>query len=115
MLKIIFVSSFIIFSFISCQEGNISEPFNYVSDTPSWLKDKIDNMSANPEYFGTKVYRYVWNNKFVYHIMIPIGSCGYCELYEQSGIKINFVNDAIFEEFLENKTNETLVWEWNYN
>ncbi|MGE5812370.1 MAG: hypothetical protein ACM339_12760 [Ignavibacteria bacterium] len=111
MLKIIFISSLLSIAFLSCQKNSLVEPFNYERDTPLWLKEKIDYMSTNHDYFGSKIYRYKWNEKYVYHIMIPISSCAYCELYDQDGIKIQF-NDDSFSDFLENKKDEVLVWEW---
>jgi len=109
MLKIIFLSSFLFIAFLSCQ--NSVESFNYEKDTPQWLKVKIDSLAVNPDYFGTKVYRYEWNSKFTYYIMIPISSCAYCEVYDKNGIKIQFVNDEMFSDFIKNKKNEVLVWE----
>lgn len=109
MLKIIFLSSFLFLAFLSCQ--NSVQPFNYEKDTPQWLKEKIDSMSVNPDYFMSQVYRYEWKDKYVYHIMIPISSCAYCELYEEDGSKIQFANDAMFSDFLMNKKNKVLVWE----
>lgn len=111
MLKVIFISSFLFITLLSCQNANSIEPINYEKDTPQWLKVKIDSMSTNPDYFGTKVYRCEWNSKFTYHIMIPISSCAYCEVYEQNGNKIQFTNDETFSDFIKNKNDEILVWE----
>jgi len=112
MLKIIFISSFLVITFMSCQKDNSVEPFNFERDTPVWLKEKIDSMSTNHEYYGTKVYRYEWNEKFTYHIMITISSCAYCELFDQSGTKIQITNDAMFSDFQRNRKNEIIIWEW---
>ena len=112
MLKTIFMASFFLIIFAGCQKSNFIEPFNYERDTPAWLKQKIDYMSANQMYYGAKVYRYEWNKEFVYHIVVPISSCAYCEVYDQEGNKITFVNDSMFQGFIENKKNETLIWEW---
>jgi hypothetical protein len=111
MLKVIFISSFFLFTYLSCQKNNTVEPFIYERDTPVWLKVKIDSISTNHHYFGSKVYRYEWKRKYAYHIMMPISSCAYCELYEQNGIKMN-LNDDMFSDFLQNKKNEVIVWEW---
>ncbi len=112
MIKILFVASLIILSAINCQEENVNEPFNYESDTPEWLMNKIDSMSVNREYRGTKIFRYEWKNMFVYHISIPIRSCALCELYDHYGNIIQLINKATLEDFLNNKRNETLVWQW---
>ena len=112
MLKLIFISSFLFITFLSCQKNNTVEPYNYKNDTPTWLKEKIDSMTTNPKYYwGTKVYRYEWDGKYVYHISIAISSCMYCELYEQDGKKLQLDN-VTFPDFLQNKKNEVLVWEW---
>jgi len=111
MFKVIFISSFLFVTFLSCQKDNATDPFNYERDTPVWLKEKIDSISANNNYFGSKVYRYEWRQKYAYHIMIPISSCAYCELYEQSGNKMK-LNSDMFADFLRNKKNEVLVWQW---
>ena len=112
MLKVIFISSFLFFTILSCQKDNSVEPFNYERDTPVWLKEKIDSMSINHDYFGSKVYRYKWNNNYTFYIMIPISSCAYCDVYDQNGNKIKFTNDTMFNDFVNNKKNEVLVWEW---
>ena len=114
MLKVIFISSFLLLAFISCNKGDITQPYDYERDTPVWLKEKIDSISVNQFYHGAKVYRYTWNRNYVYHIMIPISSCIYCELYDYYGNKIEFTENE-FSDFLNNKTDETLVWEWPSN
>ncbi len=111
MIKIIFISSFLILLIIGWQESNPAEPVNYDKDIPVWLKQIIVVMTEDQDYYGTKVYRYEWNGKFIYHIMIPISSCAYCEVYDQEGNKITFENDSAFEEFIKNRINETLIWE----
>ncbi len=81
------------------------------SDTPDWLNNYIENIKDDPSYFGTTIYRYSWKGNFVYHIMIPISSCAYCETYYFSGEKIVFANN-MFQDFMNNKKNEFIVWEW---
>ncbi len=111
MLKIIFFSMFLFLAFISCNKSDITQPYNYERDTPEWLKEKIDSISVIQFYHGAKVYRYTWNGNYVYHIMIPISSCAYCELYDYYGNKTEFTNDE-FSDFLNTKTGEILIWEW---
>lgn len=113
MLKLIFISSFMFFLLISCQKENVIELFNYERDTPEWLKAKIDSMSNHQDYYGTKVFRHEWKAKYIYHIVIPVSSCGYCDVYDQNGNKLQFANDNEFQDYLKNRKNEILVWEWN--
>ncbi len=111
MLKKIFIALFIVLSIIGCRNENVNEPFNYERDTPVLLKEKIDSISSNREYYGTNVYRYEWKQNYIYHIMIPISSCAYCELYDSRGKKIK-LNENEFSSFLQTKSNKIIVWEW---
>lgn len=111
MLKIIYISSFILIAIVSCQKENITGTFDYERDTPVCIKEKIDSISINREYAGTIVYRYEWKDNFIYHFMIPISSCAYCELYDQSCKKIQ-LTDETFMDFQENRENELIIWEW---
>ena len=108
MLKLIFISSFLFLTFLSCQKNNTIESFNYKKDSPIWLKEKIDSISENEKYyFGTKIYRYELNGQFIYHFSIPASSCVYCESYDQNGKIIQLDNEMV-NDFV----NKVLVWEW---
>ena len=109
MLRAIFILSLLSLLVISCYKDNSVEA---PTGTPEWLQAKIDSMSQNQDYYGTTVYRYKWNGAYVYHIVIPISSCAFCDVYNQSGIKLQFANDAQFQEFLNNRTDAVLIWEW---
>ncbi len=111
MSKVIFISVLLFAAFVGCQKNNAVEPFNYERDTPLWLKVKIDSMSTNQEYFGTEVYRYEWNGKFVYHITSIINSCMFCDVFDQNGNKIQLTSEDVLD-FQQNKKNEVLVWRW---
>jgi hypothetical protein len=114
MKKIILLFFFLLLTFISCSNKQV---FNYENDTPVWLKTKIDSVTTtNPKYyFGTKVYRYEWNEQYIYHFSIPASSCVYCEVYEQNGKKIQFTNKEVISDFEQNKRNKVLVWDWFSN
>jgi hypothetical protein len=112
MRRVIFISSLLFLPFIGCSRDNTVEPFDYDRDTPVWLKAKIDSISENPAYFGARVFRYEWRQEVLYHIEVPISSCAYCELYDENGTKKQFTDDEDFQDFLANKENEILIWEW---
>jgi len=112
MMKYFFITSFILLTCIGCELEDITIPFNFERDAPSWLKIKIDSLSNTNRYMYMKVFRYEWRGNYAYYIMNPISSCAYCELYDQNGNKINFSDDETFQDFLINKKNEILVWEW---
>jgi hypothetical protein len=83
----------------------------FVPETmPTWLKQKIDAMQDQPLYYGgTNVLRYYWNHGYYYSISIPVSSCMGCEIYDQSGNKVNW-SESQFADFWENKTDMTFVW-----
>jgi len=101
-----------LFYLSSCQKD--TSPITNI-DTPDWLNSYIEEIQDEPSYIGTKVYRYEWKGSLVYHIEIPVSSCAYCEVYDQSGMKIEFKDDLMFQDFMNNKKNEVLVWEWKEN
>ena len=115
MLKrIILISgAFLSFIFINCHNNIGSEPFNFEKETPEWLKEKISIMSTDTTYYyaKTRVYRYEWDESFVYHIFIPISSCVYCKLYDQDGKQVQINNDVMLQDFLKNRRDGVLLWE----
>lgn len=110
MLKIFFITSLFILAFSGCRKDTLVEPFDYERDTPVWLKEKIDSMSVDNFFAGTKIFRYEWKRNFMYHIMIPLSSSVYCELYDQSGNRPQ-LDQVEFQDFLKNKKNEIIIWE----
>ena len=106
LICFILVSLFVL---TSCQKENTVQTFNPVKDTPAWLKVKIDSMETDPSYSGAIVYRYEWQKQFIYHIMIPISSCAYCELYLHDGSKVQ-PSESSLSDFLKNRTNEIIIW-----
>jgi hypothetical protein len=97
---------------VGCSSGISSDSLNYNVETPSWLKEKIDSISNSTRHYydWTKVYRYDFNESFIYHFSIPASSCIYCELYNQEGDKITALNDSTLQSILNKKTGEVLIW-----
>jgi hypothetical protein len=109
MIKVIFVSSFLLLLIIGChRENNVQS----VKDAPEWLKSKIDTMLSYQEYEGTRLYHYKWNGADIYHFEIPNSTCLYCAMYLQSGDTLLFSSETEFQDFLRSKTDSTLIWEW---
>jgi hypothetical protein len=75
------------------------------------VEKKIDSISTNLYYGGTKVYRYKCSGSYIYYFEIPLSSCIYCEIYVQDGHKLSVTNDML-QDCLNDKKNEVLVWEW---
>ena len=108
MYKVIFILSLIVVLLSGCKKNDIVQAS---TDNPEWLKVKISTMSADQYYMGTKVFRYKWNGAYIYYIEIPVSSCAYCDVYDQSGNKISFTDNAIFQNFQTNRSDEVLIWE----
>ncbi|MCK9212077.1 MAG: hypothetical protein M0P61_14645 [Ignavibacteriaceae bacterium] len=109
MKNVIYIILILLFVLTACQKENSVQPFNYERDTPAWLKVKIDSMATAPDYIGTVVYRYELHKQFIYHIMFPISSCAYCELYLHDGSKVQ-LSENLLSDFLQNRTNEIIIW-----
>ena len=99
--------------FIRCQNNTVSN-YNYKKDTPEWLKTKIDSMvsSSNKYYWGTRVFRYEWNDTLLFEFDIPASSCKSCELYYYDGTRIKFPDYSTGQDYLFNRKNKLLIWEW---
>ena len=52
MLKVIFISSFLLLAFISCNKGDITQPYDYERDTPEWLKENIQGKYDVPQQYN---------------------------------------------------------------
>jgi len=100
MTKIIFIVLFLSLANICCQN-------NIIKENPAWLKYRINSLLDNQNDFGAVIFRYKWNNMYVYHVQIPISSCAYCELYDQDGKKIIFSSDSLRYDFLKKKSDNT--------
>ena len=94
------------------KKDNSVEPYNYERDTPAWLKAKIDSMSNDNFYVSSKAYRHTWNYNYVYYIRVGLSSCMYCEVYDENGGKIKFSDTNMAEDYVKNRKNEVLIWEW---
>ncbi|MGE5354208.1 MAG: hypothetical protein ACM3P0_19130 [Acidobacteriota bacterium] len=114
MLKILFISIIFLAGIAGCKKENSVEPFNYEKDTPAWLKEKINTMSQDKSYLGMKVFRYDWKGGYVYYFDIPTSSCAFCDIYDQDGNKISFSNEKMTQDFLNNRKNQVLIWEWKH-
>jgi hypothetical protein len=112
--RIVIISCiFISIVLISCNLYSGSETFDFDRDTPAWLKAKLDSISnfADHYYDWTRVYRYDWNESFVYHFSVPLSSCIYCELYDHDGNKVTAIKDSLLQDILKTRNGEVLIWE----
>lgn len=89
----------------SCKKDDSDD----VDQIPDWLIELIDEIKDDPYYAGTVIYSHDWNNEKYYHIIIPVSSCGYCDLYNSSGEKMDLTNFDL-NDYIQNRTNEMFVW-----
>jgi hypothetical protein len=113
MVKMILVISLFPIIFMYFQQDTVVN-YNYEKDTPEWLKTKIDSMlSSNHKYYwGTRVFRYEWNDSLLFEFNIPPSSCALCELFYYNGTKANFLNNSTVQNYLTNRNNKLLIWKW---
>ena len=111
MLKNFLIFLLLLFTIIGCH-SNLMESYSYEKDTPVWLKVKIDSISTQKYYWGTNIFRYKWNNNYVFEFAIPSSSCMYCEMYYFNGTKVKFINDSTLQNYLKTTTDN--VWVWTY-
>ena len=112
--RIVIISClFLIVVLITCNVESSKVVFDYERDTPAWLKEKIDSISSSTGHYYdlTKVYRYNWNESFVYHFSVPLSSCIYCELYDHDGNKVTAIKDSLLQDILKTRNGELLLWE----
>lgn len=105
-MKLRLILFLIVFSLLSCSQDD------EYPDTPKWLKNKIAQMEkdAIP---GTEVVAYRWNDGYYYHIMNPVASCMFCDLYDYSGKKVEWTEDD-FKDFHEHGEMINIVWKKPY-
>ncbi|HLN21075.1 MAG TPA: hypothetical protein VK213_08305 [Bacteroidales bacterium] len=88
---------------ISCEKDEKLPP------NPEWLNTLISSLESS-QVPGIVIYAYKWNEEYYYQVSNPISSCIYCEMYDYSGVKVNWT-DAEFNDFLSNGKRIKAVWE----
>lgn len=111
MLKTLFTACFLIVLFSGCLDDHALNPGHSEQKIPAWLQERISEISTDQSYSYSEVYRYEWEEKNVYHILVPTRSCIFCELYSENGNVLN-LSDEEFFDFVEHKKDEILLWKW---
>ena len=83
-----------------------------IPELPEQIQARIYDLSGL-EFAGTIIYRYDWRNSQYYHVMIPISSCAYCEMYDEFGNLFEFSDNEELADFLANRKNQYIVWTWS--
>jgi hypothetical protein len=106
MKKYLIISIIVTLSFLSCNKEE-DEQIN-----PQWLKAMTDTIRTKDYYWGSTIYRHDWKSKYYYHLMIPISSCAYCNVYDENGEKVNWSTENS-QDYMQNRKNEIIVWKWS--
>jgi hypothetical protein len=102
MKKIAFVFLISLFV-ISCEKDEKLPP------NPDWLNTMISRLE-NSSLPGITINAYKWNKVYYYHVLNPISSCMFCEVYDYSGDLIRWSNEEI-ADFVKNGKLIKAVWE----
>jgi thioredoxin-related protein len=106
MKKFVIIIGILIFSFLSCKKDNV-EQIN-----PQWINTMVDTIKTQDSYWGSIIYRHDWKSKYYYHLMIPLSSCAYCNVYDENGEKVNWSTENS-QDYMQNRKNEVIIWKWS--
>lgn len=103
MNKLIPISILFLILF-SCQKEEIP-----TENIPDWLLPQIEKLEKSGECYGCTVTQITYNSKLYFHLYCGYWSCMYCKLYDSNGKLVEWEAEE-FNNFLENKKNETVIW-----
>jgi hypothetical protein len=94
---------------ISCQKEENPKP-----DVPDWFLPQIEQLESSGQFYGCSITQIMYDNKIYYHLYCGYWSCMYCKLYDNKGKLVEWQQEE-FNNFLENKKNETVIWKCGDN
>lgn len=77
-----------------------------------WLRALIEEVESDSYFAGAILYRHEWKGQDYYHMAIPAASCVFCSVYDQEGHLIDWSVRDDFEEYVANRKNEVVIWDW---
>lgn len=86
---------------------------NTVARNTGLVGQLIKNIQDDNYYAGAIIYRREWRVQYDYHLMIPLSSCAYCDVYDQNGKKVVWRDWPLMDDYLRNRKNEQVIWGWN--
>lgn len=107
-MKHVILLSFLLTFLVSCEKTELP----YIPENPEWLEQKINELEDGPSYGGIKINIFLWNNEYYYHILNPISSCMFCELFSYQGEKIVWA-EGMLNDFFENGKFIVCIWKHN--
>lgn len=79
---------------------------------PDWFMDLIEEIENDLYYAGSIIYSHEYNSDYLFHLEIPVSSCAYCRIYDCVGNLVELSSEAEFQDYLQNRSNETIIWHW---
>lgn len=114
ILFISFVLSLSLFLYYGCEEEQRNSEEGYIIcgvKNPDWFMNLIEEIENDSLYYGGSViYQHKYQNTYFFHLDIPVSSCAYCRLYDCDGNLVEWSSETEFQDYLDNRTNETIIW-----
>ncbi len=104
MKKILFVLAIALF-LLSCQKEN-----TVIAEIPEWLEPRIVELENSDACFACSITRYTYHEEFYYSVYCGHWSCVMCEVYDSNGNRIVDEEQLDYEDFFENRKDETVIW-----
>ena len=100
----LYLITFIFLFLISCQKEETLNP-----DIPDWFLPQIEELEKSGQCYGCTITQITFNSKMYYHLYCGYWSCMYCNIYDNNGKLVEWVAEE-FNNFLQNKNNEIVIW-----
>jgi len=111
---IVLVLGFNVILFEGCEEESSISGKEYIicgETNPDWFLNLIEEVESDTLYYaGSIIYQYEYSDSYFFHLTIPLSSCAYCRLYNCDGNIVEWSSETEFQDFLENRTNEIIIW-----
>jgi len=102
-MKYLLFSSLLLLFLVSCQKEELNE------EIPEWFYPRIEALENSGECYGCTLTKILYNNSIYYDLYCGYWSCMYCNLYDSNGNLVEWDVDD-FNNFLENKKDEEIIW-----
>lgn len=99
---------------LGCNNAEPEEEYIICDVTnPAWFMELIEEAESKPLYYaGSVIYQHKYKSSYLFHFEIPVSSCAYCKVYDCDGNLIEWSSDEEFTDYLNNRTDETIIWHW---
>ena len=91
----------------SYREYNICGAIN-----PDWFMELIEEAESDP-YYLSAIYQHEYGGSYLFHFDSGISSCMYCRIYDCEGHLKEWASQEEFEDYLNNRQDEQVIWHWH--